>query len=192
MKEQGIIEYLKTNTAAYCLMPKECREFLEGKPFDWLAVSGKFLLPHDSVFKIAQRSINSTFRLRADYQPPTPAKWWYLPPNENREFDLARCSEQPTKVDEADWQETTAEFAAYLRTKPEGNCELREVGLGDRCYGVDGIWSVAKEHHDTVKYRWCKPRDFFMERDELKYKEGWNACLKEMLERLEGKGKAAI
>ena len=188
MKEQGIIEYLKTNTAAYCLMPEEAQEFLVGKPFDRLAINGNFyacLLG----FKIAEWNSTDTFRLRADW---TPGKWWFLPPTESREFDLARCSEQTNKVDGDKWQETTAEFAAYLRTKPEGNCELREVGLGDRCYGVDGIWSVAKEHHDTVKYRWCKPRDFFMERDELKYKEGWNACLKEMLERLEGKGKAAI
>jgi len=188
MKEQGIIEYLKTNTEAYCLMPKECQEYLVGKMFTRLSSDGR-VWSYWPVFDPAEWESVDIFRLRADKQPNP---WWFLPPTESREFDLARCSEQPNKVDDTDWHEVTAEFVAYLRAKPEGDCELREVGLGDRCYGVDGIWSVAKEHHDTVKYRWCKARDFFMERDELKYKEGWNACLKEMLERLEGKGKAAI
>ena len=227
MAEQEIIAYLKSNTAAYCLMPKECRTYLEGKTCLRLMTDGNF--GHIvQCFQEYSWQPTYTFRLHADYQPPTPDKWWFLPPSSSNEFSISHWATQPGKVDGVEWREVSAEFAAYLNAKPDGECDLREVEDGDLFYTTFKAWYTSSGGRQTSAYRWCKPQvaveDFqrenarlrekyaeaearsvrleviTRERDELKleldgqreahgYDAGWNACLKAVLKRMDGKGK---
>ena len=176
MTEQQIVEYLKTNTEAYCLMPKECQEYLEGKPFIMLSADGSFWFS-GPVVNSAEWTPMRTFRLRADYQP---AKWWFLAPSASRDVFLARGRVEPNK----EWQEISPEFAAYLRAKPEGECELRKVKTGDIYYSGDGRWAIVGEQHGIIGFRWCRPEapvaDLQQENARLreKYAESEARCLR--------------
>ena len=200
MIEQQIVEYLKSNTEAYCLMPKECQEYLEGKPFIMLSADGSFW-SSGPVFNSAELASTGIFRLCADYQP---ARWWFLAPLISREFGLAHWGEQPKKVDGIGWYEITKEYAAYLNAKPEVGCELRKVKTGDIYYSGDGRWAIVGEPHGIIGFRWCRPEapiaDLQQENARLreKYAESEARCLwlevitrerdelKQVLERQEG------
>jgi len=177
MTEQQIVEYLKSNTEAYCLMPKECQEYLEGKPFIMLSADGSFWFS-GPVVNSAEWTPIRTFRLRADYQP---AKWWFLAPSASRDVFLARGRVEPNK----EWQEISPEFAAYLRAKPEGECELRKVKTGDNYLTTtSGLWIKSAVGRPRGDFRWCRPEapvaDLQQENARLreKYAESEARCLR--------------
>ena len=180
MTEQQIVEYLKTNIEAYCLMPKEAQAYLEGKPFIMLSADGSFWSSWPA-FNSAEWTSTGTFRLRADYQP---AKWWFLAPSASRDVFLAMGRVEPNK----EWQEISPEFAAYLRAKPEGECELRKVKTGDNYLTTtSGLWIKSAVGRPRGDFRWCRPEAELATVEELardnvdlreKYAESEARCLR--------------
>ena len=86
------------------------------------------------------------------------------------------------------WQEISLEFAAYLRAKPEGECELRKVKTGDNYLTTtSGLWIKSAVGRPRGDFRWCRPEAELATVEELardnvdlreKYAESEARCLR--------------
>jgi len=98
-----------------------------------------------------------TYRLRADYQPPV-KKWW---------FHQRNLKAWQSDIDEGALDMFTIEisesFARYVQNKPDGNCELLEVEIGDMYYDSACLeWrkciNPLSKKDGMTPHRWCRPR----------------------------------
>jgi len=162
MNEQEIIDYLKSNTSAYCLMPKECQEYLVGKPFLWLTCHNEWQNEVPIVGNFTEdEETNFTYRLPPDYEPTV--RYW---------LDTIKMEpRKSTCAIHAGFVEITKAYYNYLNNKPDGECELRIVKRGDTFFclgtskwiGADYDFKCADLLYDRG-YRWCKIKGKRVER----------------------------
>jgi len=162
MTEQEIIKAAKTNWLAWQglkeLQP-EVAAWMEGHKEDC-----RVLQYYDGVMLDADRvafdCAGSVYRLRPDYEPPKPDRWWFCA--KTLKVFTNGSAIEPCE----DCVEVTPEYAEYLRNKPEGEWELRMFEFGDTIMGYGGIggkvvcyWypSCPWDKKDRG-YRWCKPK----------------------------------
>jgi hypothetical protein len=160
MTEQEIITAAKTNWLAWQglkeLQP-EVAAWMEGhgKDISRLANGTSAVeLVHTGLFITATDFMaGNVYRLRPDYEP---LKWW---------FDtITKDVRQGSCAVHSACFEVTAEYADYLRNKPDGECDLRDVEKGDTFFDMrTGNWNVCELgiHTDNPKIpvlRWCKPK----------------------------------
>jgi len=157
MTEQEIIKLAKTNWLAWqglkelqpdvaAWMEKHCKECDYPYGDEWLGLS-----PCDTFCN------SVVYRLRPDYEP---LRYWFDPQSKVIYNSLY-------KGDKRMMLEVTADYAEYLRKKPDGEWELRKYGNGDTIFTFGlkngGREQVAGWDHitDTASdrgYRWCKPK----------------------------------
>jgi hypothetical protein len=160
MTENEIITAAKTNWLAWQglkeLQP-EVAAWMEGHEDDLIVHTGTRWVQGHSTF---DGGIN---RLRPDYEQ---LKWWFLPLGCGTFSNpqLEQCSKQPN----TNWLEVTAEYADYLRNKPDGEWELRKPDSGEQILiWINGRFSRPMTAGNGIKmndtpadrgYRWCKPK----------------------------------
>jgi hypothetical protein len=159
MNEQRMIEKAKANLMRHAgvkATDPELAAWMEGHAADC------YVLDPDAN-GVNFDSPGSVYRLRPDYEPK---KWWFAPSTKtviDKPSDFAWRNHE-------DWLEVTAEYAAYLRDKPEGDWELRRVVVGDNYFDIYGRELFRRTGVDDIGpedrgYRWCKPR---VDMDELR------------------------
>jgi hypothetical protein len=94
------------------------------------------------------------YRLRPDYEPE---KWWF--DTVEKEVYKGTVAKYPAVY------EVTAEYADYLRNKPDGEWELQIPKDGDDIMDTDGEGYLCGKYYITTDfgphdrgYRWCKPK----------------------------------
>jgi len=157
MTEQEIIAAAKTNWLAW----QGLRE-LQPEVAAWMEEHKADCVWHDHVCNIrgpvARFLDGYVYRLRPDYEPVL--KWFFHPATLQVIPRNMMTENEPGK----DWLEITADYAAYLRNKPDGEWELRMAKAGE-CY-----WCMYDKEPETFGsdladigpkdrgYRWCKPK----------------------------------
>jgi len=157
MTEQEIIKAAKTNWLAWQglkeLQP-EVALWMEGhkKDLGYMNQIGKI----DGIGMLHNigTSAWTIYRLRPDYEPH---RYWFQP-SSGTVYQGAGFG------DDSGWLEVTAEYAEYLRRKPDGEWELRIVKAGDIYWSSALGVNVANADFDLINtihdrcYRWCKPK----------------------------------
>jgi hypothetical protein len=150
MTEQEIIAAAKTNWLAWQglkeLQP-EVAAWMEEHLSDLRFVDADGMWP--SWMDSKSPRLEVCYRLRPDYEP---VRWW---------FDVVTAKVSST----IGTHEVTAEYADYLRTKPDGEWELRKPDAGD-LYKLVTLPGNATASSTTKRdlgpqdrgYRWCKPK----------------------------------
>ena len=150
MTENEIITAAKTNWLAWQGLKElrpEVASWMEGHKDDLIYLTGTRWTKGHSTF---DGGIN---RLRPDYEQ---LKWWF--DTVEKEVYKGTVAKYPAVY------EVTAEYADYLRNKPDGECDLRDVEKGDTFFDMrTGNWNVCELgiHTDNPKIpvlRWCKPK----------------------------------
>jgi hypothetical protein len=104
------------------------------------------------------------YRLRPDYEP---RRYWFLPPERAAERGAKHITSMTTDGNAPDhdmWLEVTAKYADYLRNKPEGDWELKMLGVGDVFLTyplritIIATCNMKFIGPEDLGYRWCKPK----------------------------------
>ena len=157
MNEQEIIDYLKNNTSAYCLMPEECQEYLVGKDCESLQIPSNNFYPigkFEIVGKlkcVVDEWLRGIYRLPADYEPEPKMRYWL-----NKDTAQLAYKNNSHKPCGHNWLAITKDYYDYLNNKPDCECELRIVKKGDEFLNlVTGEWETRELNGG---YRWCKTK----------------------------------
>ena len=154
MTENEIVAAAKTNWLAWQglkeLQP-EVAAWMEGHRADCRVMDCE----HATLNKreIGFNSEGCVYRLRPDYEQ---LKWWF--DTITKDVRQGSCAVHSACV------EVTAEYADYLRNKPDGECELRIPKAGEVYFCMYDKSPETVPYHLTDLgdgdrgYRWCKPK----------------------------------
>ena len=159
--EDQRIEWAKANTTALTGLCDAAQKYLVDRKDHVGTIIGNGDFTTGIFIRVEYANI--TYRLAPDYPPPVklPCGYWF----DTKTLQVTHGI--PASDSEI---EVTDEFAAYLRDKPDGECELRVPQRGDTYFDMSTYfdmrlskWNMCTTgiYADDPKkpaIRWCKPR----------------------------------